>query len=47
MTETAVILGLTRETMRQWLKNGKLNGQRMGNMVLITEEEVNRLKGSH
>jgi excisionase family DNA binding protein len=41
--ETASKLGKNRRTIWLWLKKGQLEGRRIGNIVFIPEDEVNRL----
>ena len=43
-TEVAQILGKDSKTIWRWLRGGKIQGQRVGNLVLIKEEEVKRLQ---
>ena len=42
--EVAKILGKGEVTIFRWLQKGKIRGQRVGNMVLISEDEVKRLQ---
>lgn len=42
--ETAKVLGKNRRTIWLWLQNGKIKGQRIGNLVLIPEEQVKKLR---
>ena len=44
LSETAQLLGKNRRTIWMWLKEGKILGERVGNMVLIAEGEVKRLQ---
>ena len=36
VTETAETLGITPQTVRSYIKQGKLKGQRVGRPILIT-----------
>lgn len=38
--ETAQALRVTPQTIRAWIKQGKLKGQRIGRPVLITENNL-------
>jgi excisionase family DNA binding protein len=40
VTETAELLGATPQTVRKYLKQGKLKGQRVGRPILITEASI-------
>jgi len=37
VTETADLLGITPQTVRAYVKAGRLRGQRVGRPILITE----------
>jgi len=38
--ETAEALGVTSQTVRAWIKQGKLKSQRIGRPILITEKNI-------
>jgi len=38
--ETAQALKVTPQTIRAWIKKGKLKGQRIGRPILITENNL-------
>ena len=38
--ETAQALKVTPQTIRAWIKQGKLKGQRIGRPILITENNL-------
>ena len=38
--ETAKALRVTPQTIRAWIKQGKLKGQRIGRPILITENNL-------
>jgi len=38
--ETAQALKVTPQTIRAWIKQGKLKGQRIGRPILITEKNI-------
>ena len=38
--ETAEALNVTPQTIRAWIKQGKLKGQRIGRPILITENNL-------
>ena len=38
--ETAAALRVTPQTIRAWIKQGKLKGQRIGRPILITENNL-------
>ena len=38
--ETAQALRVTPQTIRAWIKQGKLKGQRIGRPILITEKNL-------
>jgi excisionase family DNA binding protein len=40
VTEAAKGLQVTTQTVRAWIKQGKLRGQRIGRPILITEENL-------
>ena len=44
LTEVAHLLEKDRHTIARWLKQGKISGERVGNMVLIGKEEVDKLR---
>ena len=46
VTEAADTLGITPQTVRAYIKQGKLKGQRIGRPILITENSIKQfLKG--
>jgi len=46
--ETAKALQVTPQTIRAWIKQGKLKGQRIGRPILITENNLKEfLKASN
>lgn len=40
VTETADLMGITPQTVRAYIKQGKLKGQRIGRPILITENSI-------
>lgn len=38
--ETAEALGVTSQTIRAWIKQGKIKSQRIGRPILITEKNI-------
>ena len=38
--ETATALGVTPQTIRAWIKQGKIKSQRIGRPILITENNL-------
>jgi len=42
VTETADTLGITPQTVRAYIKQGKLKGQRIGRPILITENSIKK-----
>ena len=40
VTETAELLGITPQTVRSYIKAGRLKGQRIGRPILITEGSI-------
>jgi len=40
ISETAKALRVTPQTIRAWLKQGKINSQRIGRPILITENNL-------
>lgn len=38
--ETAELLNVTPQTIRAYIKQGRLNGNRVGRPILITEEDI-------
>jgi len=45
--ETAEILGVTRATVRRWIKLGDLAATKVGGTPLIAKSEINRVLGVH
>ena len=43
LTEAAAILGVSYPTMRRLIRQGKINAARVGRIVLIPEEEIEKL----
>ena len=43
--ETAQALRVTPQTIRAWIKQGKLKGQRIGRPILITENNLKEFLG--
>jgi excisionase family DNA binding protein len=41
ISETAKALRVTPQTIRAWIKQGKINSQRIGRPILITENNLN------
>ena len=42
VTEAADTLGITPQTVRAYIKQGKLKGQRIGRPILITENSIKK-----
>jgi excisionase family DNA binding protein len=40
VTETAGLLNITPQTVRAYIKQGKLRGKRIGRPILITEKAI-------
>ena len=40
ISETAKALRVTPQTIRAWIKQGKINSQRIGRPILITENNL-------
>jgi excisionase family DNA binding protein len=40
IAETASAFKVTPQTVRKWIKEGKLKGQRIGRPILITENNI-------
>lgn len=40
VTETAETLGITPQTVRAYIKQGRLKGQKIGRPILITENSI-------
>ena len=40
VTETAELMGITPQTVRTYVKAGRLRGQRVGRPILITERSI-------
>jgi excisionase family DNA binding protein len=45
VTETAGILNITPQTVRAYIKQGKLRGKRIGRPILITEKALREFIG--
>ena len=45
VTEAAKELHVTAQTVRTYIKEGKIKGQRIGRPILITEEALNEYLG--
>ena len=45
VSQVAEACNATNQTIRNWIKNGRLSGIRIGNRFLIPREEVDRLRG--
>ena len=45
VSQVAEACNATNQTIRNWIKNGRLDGVRIGNRFLIPREEVERLRG--
>ena len=45
VSQVAEACNATNQTIRNWIKNGSLEGVRIGNRFLIPREEVDRLRG--
>lgn len=43
--ETAEALGITAQTVRAYLKQGRLKGKRIGRPILITENNIKEFLG--
>jgi len=43
LTEAAAILGVSYPTMRRLIRQGKINAVRVGKMILIPGEEIEKL----
>jgi excisionase family DNA binding protein len=39
-TKAAKLLGLTSETVRQWVASGKIHGYRVGRLIKVSQAEV-------
>jgi excisionase family DNA binding protein len=46
VAQAAEACNATNQTIRNWIKNGRLNGIRIGNRFLIPREEVDRVRGA-
>jgi excisionase family DNA binding protein len=40
ITETATALHVTPQTIRRWIKEGRIKSQRIGRPILITEKNL-------
>jgi excisionase family DNA binding protein len=45
VTETAGLLNITPQTVRAYIKQGKLRGKRIGRPILITEKALREFVG--
>jgi excisionase family DNA binding protein len=45
VTETAGLLNITPQTVRAYIKQGKLRGKRIGRPILITEKALREFTG--
>jgi excisionase family DNA binding protein len=45
VTETAGLLNITPQTVRAYIKQGKLRGKRIGRPILITEKALSEFIG--
>jgi excisionase family DNA binding protein len=45
VAETADTLGITPQTVRAYIKQGRLKGQRIGRPILITENSIREFLG--
>ena len=45
VTETAKALGITPQTVRAYIKQGRLRGKRIGRPILITERALREFIG--
>jgi excisionase family DNA binding protein len=45
VSQAAEACNATNQTIRNWIKNGRLHGLRIGNRFLIPREDVDRLRG--
>jgi excisionase family DNA binding protein len=45
VTETAGLLNITPQTVRAYIKQGKLRGKRIGRPILITEKALREFIG--
>lgn len=46
VTETAAALHVTPQTVRTYLKEGKIQGKRIGRPILITEKALKQFLGA-
>ena len=44
VSQVAEACNATNQTIRNWIKNGRLNGVRIGNRFLIPREELDRVR---
>jgi excisionase family DNA binding protein len=42
VSELATQFGRSEQTISRWIKEGKLNGTKCGNLMLFTEEDVKK-----
>jgi excisionase family DNA binding protein len=47
LTEAAAILGVTPDTLRQQIANGKLRARKVGRDWTVTPKEVERYRKEH
>ena len=47
LIETASLLGIKVRTVREWIRNGKLNAQKLANSNrwVVLESEIKRVRG--
>lgn len=45
VSQAAEACNATRQTIRNWIKSGRLHGVRIGNRFLIPRDEIERLRG--
>ncbi len=44
VSEAAKVLGKSEETVRRWLRSGKLHGRKIGILHYVSEAEVKRVR---
>jgi excisionase family DNA binding protein len=45
VSQAAEALSATSQTIRNWIRSGRINATRIGNRFLIPQDEVTRLRG--